>query len=59
MNSLLQEIVDELNSLDDYDREQAHINADACLILALRLTGHDEVADAYEKAEERIRFYYA
>lgn len=41
------------------DYEAIHIRADDALLTFLDAIGHPEVADAYRRLRERIKFYYA
>lgn len=54
-----EEYVEQLNKLTYYDQEVSHAEADDLLVAALRDAGWGEVADAYEKAQDRVGFWYA
>lgn len=49
---------DELDALDASDPEYAHGRADEILLSVVRVFA-PQVADAYERADERIHFWYA
>lgn len=41
------------------DEEADHQNADDILVKFLRANGHKDVADAWERARDRVGFWYA
>jgi hypothetical protein len=56
---MLAVVIECLNQLDDEDQEKAHGEADGHLITALHILGGTEVALAYEKARNRVGFWYS
>jgi hypothetical protein len=50
---------DALDVLDDSDPEKAHSTAADALMKYLRDSGQGEIADAYERAGERVGFWMA
>lgn len=48
-----------LDGLTDADPESAHGHADGALVSFLRHLGHDDVADAFDRACHRVGFWYA
>ena len=48
-----------LDALDDIETEGAHVSADAVLLHIVRFAGYGEVADAYERARDRVCFWYS
>lgn len=59
MDEQLKQIIDELDRMKPGDSESNHIRADRLLLDALRIMGHPEVAEAFEKADARVSFWYA
>ena len=54
------EAIAALDQIDERgDTEHDHAVADQILVEFLRANGHPEVADAWERAEERAGFWYA
>jgi len=53
------EAVRRLNELEPGDTEWLHIEADRIIIRYLQHHDANEVADAWEDARERLRFWYA
>ena len=51
----IEEAVAKLDALEKYDAESAHIAADDVLLLMVP----PEVREAWERAQERIGFWYA
>lgn len=49
----------QLNELTTGDSEGDHIHADMILIEFLKHNGHTEVADAWLRAKDRCKFWYA
>ena len=59
-DSIKEEVIRKLNAMaDGDDNERAHEFADKLLLNLLTGLGHEDVVLAYEKARERVRFYYA
>lgn len=54
-----QEAIDKLNALTGDDQESDHIDADRILVQMLNETEFKEVADAWNRADERVGFWYA
>ena len=52
-------IISELDALGKGDPEAAHGHAEGLLMAYLRSWGHGDIADAYERARDRVGFYYA
>ena len=48
-----------LNEMQAGDNEAQHGEADMILIEILRRWGHDKLADAWEQADSRVRFWYS
>lgn len=48
-----------LDGLEPGDNEAQHGNAERILLDFLRNNGHTAVADAFERARDRIEFWYA
>ena len=46
-------------SVVNMDSEGIHINADGILLKHLRYLGANEVADAWERLQESVGFWYA
>ena len=53
------EAVEQLDALDGADPESSHFKADEVLCQTLRELGAGEVADAFERAADRVGFWYA
>ena len=53
-----EEAIKLLDALTGADQECAHIEADNILLAVLETAGYKDVADAYERAQERVRFWY-
>ena len=54
-----EEIIETLNQLDSRDKEDSHSDADYLLCEALHNNGLGEIAEAWERARERVGFWYA
>ena len=59
VEALEKETVKSLDGLTSGDPESAHGLADQCLIDFLRGAGFASIAEAYERAEKRVGFWYA
>ena len=57
-DEIISAIVTKLDALDG-DAERSHAEADKLMQEAFRLLGAKEVADAFERASERVGFWYA
>lgn len=56
----LKQFVDSLDALpEDGDQEISHGDADNILLQCLREAGLGEVADAWQRARDRVGFWYA
>ena len=56
----VEQIAQELDAMPQHgDEEILHGDADKLLCEALRLSGARKVADAFERAQERVGFWYA
>jgi hypothetical protein len=54
------DLVAELDAIQPGDPEEAHSDADAILLRALRRLGGDDVASAWERVADRVGgFWYA
>jgi hypothetical protein len=53
------EAIEALDRLGDEDQHNDHITADDILLAVLRTAGMDDVAAAYERAKDRVSFYYS
>jgi hypothetical protein len=51
--------IQRLEDLSCIDPAHSHLIADQILLETLRLEGLGDVADAYERAEERVGFWYS
>lgn len=51
--------IEELDTLDGFDPEEAHTDAESILLAFLRHAGYTRVADAFEAANDRVGFWYA
>lgn len=54
-----EQAIELLDSLTPGDPEVAHSTADDILLMFLKESGHGGVAKAWERANERIGFWYA
>ena len=55
----VEQVIFELNSLTDDDPERAHGQAEDLLLDYLKSEGHEDVADAFNRAVSRCGFWYA
>lgn len=55
----VEEAVKALDALTAADRERAHGEADDIVSEVMRANGLAAVADAYDRASERVGFWYA
>lgn len=55
----MEHFVKELDALPGDDEEVEHGLADAILLRCLRSLGADDVATAFERARDRVGFWYA
>jgi hypothetical protein len=53
------EAIKKLDALDAEDQESAHVEAEEIVLRLLRHHGFADVADAFERAKDRVRFWYA
>ena len=51
--------IERLDGLEEGDTEQVHQEADAILLEALDLAEYRDIANAWRRARNRIRFWYA
>jgi len=49
----------EMGVTDSKNDEDLHIEADEILLKCLAGLGHENIVEAYQKARERIGFFYA
>ena len=54
-----EEAIAVLDRLGSGDIEDDHLKADGALLDYLRANGAEDVAAAYERARDRLRFWYA
>ena len=59
MGFYTEKAVAKLDALQGNDYEAAHQEADEILLAALRARNMDAVANAYERARTRLKFWYA
>ena len=61
MDQRLKDILDEMNAMTKHNigSEEAHVKADRLMQEALRHVGLSEIADAFDAAHGRIRFWYS
>jgi hypothetical protein len=53
------DVINLLDAMDDKNPEVAHIEAENILMAFLKDNGFPEVAEAYERAQGRVGFWYA
>jgi hypothetical protein len=54
-----EDVINRLNELDGYDIEESHWKADAFLLVFLNEIGYQDVTEAWERARDRVGFWYA
>ena len=54
-----QQIIDALDGLEPGDTEWVHEEADSLIIEALDRAGYQDIANAWRRTRNRIRFWYA
>lgn len=55
----IEKAIFDLASIDSFDAESAHIDADEVILNYLRRTGAVAVANAYENLKAKAGFYFA
>lgn len=53
------EIIQKLDEVHKLRKEEAHMEANDLLLEALRLAGYKDIADAWDRAFNRIDFWYS